>query len=231
MRAACILASKKCIWLVWSTVTDGYLAANKPLVVLLSVRAGAAPMMRLCNCSHQLTAIWLLTRHWLSYCWHAQVPLRWWGCVWASSLHAKAYGYDERPVTEATSWWLSGCYYVTGCLIVDTRRCRSEDEVVFGRAGQRQDLAQTDLVAPLLTHQGSENINHIKLIHLKRDFFMYDINTASSAAPQLPLCRRMLGSSPGQLRLRHWLSDVLTTRLDFIHNSARSHPFIFQTSS
>jgi hypothetical protein len=36
---------------------------------------------------------------------------------------------------------------------------------------------------------------------------------------------------PGQLRLRHWLSDVLTTRqilsttrLDLIHNSARSHP-------
>jgi hypothetical protein len=83
-------------------------------------------------------------------------------------------------------------------------------------------------------------------------FFLYFLctifNTASSAAPQIPLC---IGGcwdrTPGQLQL---LSDALTTRqdlihqvhssaithplirrLDLIHNSARYHPQLGQISS
>ncbi len=47
--------------------------------------------------------------------------------------------------------------------------------------------------------------------------YRYVFITASSAASQMPLCRRMLGSKPGLLWRWHWQSDALNTRLGLIH--------------
>ncbi len=71
-----------------------------------------------------------------------------------------------------------------------------------------------------------------KMFFWRESFFYSSFNVRYSTLlclpPPLPipLCRRMLGSHPGLLRLWQWQPDALTTRLDLIHKIINFVPLL-----